>query len=248
MTSTIEKPLPIKAFDLRGVARRAGWDITETHREDGTGFRLLLSTDNDRTAFDLAWSSKTPNSRPLLKSKTATVDGEVRDGMTYTDIAAYIAEHPTPIPVLSQYDFMEMVAFQHKVEWERSFPYAWSNYGPKFENPDLAEYETVRWKFSRLYSHYKPKVLAWRNEVGGQEACDLHNAHIDEQRKRQEDACLFGIRCTDGYVITCDTEHSRDEDAAFMVAHQGGPASYRMPSALLAREVPGGEWTSEVPV
>ncbi|MET7713725.1 hypothetical protein [Streptomyces sp. NPDC005407] len=244
-TATRERALPIKAFDLRGVGRRAGWDITESHSDDGTTVQLLLSTDDDRTVFDLTWSSKTSTSRPRMKAKTATVHGEDRPDMTYTDIAAYIADHPTPIPELSPYDFMEMVVFQHKVEWERSFPYAWSNYGPKFEDPALAEYEAVRWKFSRLYSHYKPKVLAWREKVGGEKACDLHNAHVDEERQRREDACLFGIRCTDGYVITCDTEESRGRQAAYMAENAG--KGWREPASLLHREVPGGEWT-EVPV
>lgn len=231
--------LPVKAFDLRTIARRHGWDNTDEANEQKT--RIDLTLTNGNTQFVLTWEARTRNGRYRLTGKHAVIDGEQRDGMSYDEITAHIEAHPVPIPELSEYDFMELVAFQFKVEWERSFPYTWSNYPPHFEAPDLAEYGTVRWKFSRLYSQYKPKVKAWQAKVGGERACELHNAHIDERRQRAEDARLFGIRCEDGVVITCASQEYRDRLWGQLKEDAGKPHR-RVPAALLAREVPGGEW------
>ncbi|MGW2725522.1 hypothetical protein [Streptomyces sp. NPDC001492] len=236
--------LPTKGFDLLALARRNGWENTAESNEKMTRAQLVLS--RGETTFTLVWESRTSTSRYRLTSKQAVIDGRQRDRITYDEIAAHIEAHPAPLPELSEYDFMELVAFQFKVEWERSFPYTWSNYPPRFEAPELAEYGTVRWKFSRLYSRYKPKVMAWREEVGGERAVELHNAHIDERNQRRKDACLFGVRCEDGYVITCDTQAYRDRLWGELHEEAGKPHR-RVPAALLVREVPGGAWAEVVP-
>lgn len=146
----------------------------------------------------------------------------------------------------SDFDFLEFEAFVSKVENE-GFTYAAENYGPNFESPELRAIADDLGLLRTLYVENEAKVDAWYTAVGGERACDLHNDHVDEERQRREDARLFGIRCTDGYVITYGTQQERDESDAFLRANQGGRAAYRMPEVLLRRDVPGGEWTDERP-
>jgi hypothetical protein len=149
-------------------------------------------------------------------------------------------QNPTP---WSDYDFLEFEGFVHKVRWEGSYSYAAENYAPRFEASELRTIADDPAKLRALYRENRQKVEDWYEAVGGERACDLHNAHVDEERQRRTDACLFGIRCTDGYVIHYASQQERDESAEFLRANQGGRASYRMPEALLHRGVPGGEWT-----
>jgi hypothetical protein len=151
-------------------------------------------------------------------------------------------ENPTD---WSDYDFLEFEGFVHKVRWEGSYRYAAENYGPEFESPELQAIADDPAKLRVLYRENRQKVEDWYETVGGERACDLHNAHVDEERQRSRDACLWGIRCTDGYVIHHATEEERADSDAFLRAHQDGPASYRMPEVLLHRDIPGGEWVEE---
>ncbi|MFG2970854.1 hypothetical protein ACGFZS_47055 [Streptomyces sp. NPDC048288] len=147
----------------------------------------------------------------------------------------------------SDYDFLEFEGFVHKVQWEGSYSYAVENYGPRFESSKLQAIADDPAKLRALYRENRQKVEDWRETVGGERACDLHNAHVDEERQRRQDACLWGIRCTDGYVIHYASQEDRDNSDAFLRANQGGRAKYRMPEALLHRDAPGGEWTEERP-
>jgi hypothetical protein len=144
----------------------------------------------------------------------------------------------------SDFDFLEFEAFVSKVENE-GFTYAAEEYPPRFESPELqamaADLSTLR----TLYVENESKVDDWYAQIGGERACDLHNDHVDEARKRREDARLFGIRCTDGLVLTKDTEESRDSTATYLLENEG--KGWRVPQVLLRREVPGGEWTEERP-
>jgi hypothetical protein len=153
---------------------------------------------------------------------------------TVTDI-----QNPTD---WSDFDFLEFEAFVCKVENE-GFAYAAENYGPNFESPELqalaADYGTLR----TLYVENEAKVDAWWSTVGGERSCDLHNAHVDEERQRREDACLFGIRCTDGFVLTKDSGESRASTAAYLLENEG--KGWRIPQTLLRRDVPGGEWIED---
>lgn len=144
----------------------------------------------------------------------------------------------------SDYDFLEFECFVSKVENE-GFTYAAENYGPEFEDPNLQTLADDLSTLRALYLKNESKVDAWYAQVGPERACDLHNDHVDEERRRREDACLFGIRCTDGYVITCDSEQFRDSQTAYLLENEG--KGWRVPAVLLRRTVPGGEWTDERP-
>lgn len=142
----------------------------------------------------------------------------------------------------SDHDFLAFEGFVSKVHWEHSYSYAVENYPPEFESPELQALADDPAKLRTLYLENRQKVEDWYDQVGGQRACDLHNDHVDEERRRRRDACLFGIRCTDGFVITAETQEGRDRTAADLLAHKD-QQGWRAPTALLAREVPGGEWT-----
>lgn len=150
-------------------------------------------------------------------------------------------QNPTP---WSDYDFLEFEAFVSQVESE-GFTYAAENYRPKFESPELQAAADELGSLRRLYRENEAKVDAWYAQIGPERACDLHNAHVDEVRQRREDACRFGIRCTDGFVITCDSEEYRDRRADYLLANAG--KGWRVPQMLLRRDVPGGEWTDDRP-
>ncbi|WP_039942941.1 hypothetical protein [Streptomyces himastatinicus] len=146
---------------------------------------------------------------------------------------------------MSRYDFLEFEAFASKVDRE-GYSYAVENYGPEFESENLKRSAASSEGLRGLYSAHRPLVDAWVEEVGGDAACDLHNDHVDEARQRKEDARLWGIRCTDGYVITCETQERRETLVGYMVReYQEHPERRRMPEALLRRSVPGGEWTTD---
>lgn len=144
----------------------------------------------------------------------------------------------------SDFDFLEFEAFVSKVENE-GFTYAAENYGPNFEAPELQAIAADLGTLRTLYVENEGKVDDWYALVGGERACNLHNDHVDEERRRREDARLFGIRCTDGYVITYDTAEGRDSYSAHLLENQG--KGWRVPAVLLRRDVPGGEWTEERP-
>jgi len=144
-------------------------------------------------------------------------------------------QNPT---TLSDYDFLEFECFASKVDSE-GFTYAYENYSPNFEAPEMQELADDMGKFRAYYLENSVLVEEWWATVGGKRACDLHNDHVDETRKRADDACLWGLRCTDGYVVHCGTEAYRDE---FVTTALGNPR-YRQPTALLHRTTPSGEWT-----
>jgi hypothetical protein len=143
-------------------------------------------------------------------------------------------QNPT---AFSDYDWLEFVSFVWKVENE-GYEYAAEHYGPDFEDTGLpVDGDDLR----DLYDRYFDAVETWAEAVGGQEACDLHNAHVDESRKREDNACLWGVRCTDGFVIHEKTEEAASRTAAHLLANAG--KGWRVPVALLQRSAPGGEWT-----
>lgn len=146
-------------------------------------------------------------------------------------------QNPT---ALSDFDWLEFVSFVWKVENE-GYEYAAEHYGPDFEDTGLpVDGDDLR----DLYHRYFDAVETWAETVGGQEACDLHNAHVDETRRRKDDACLWGLRCTDGYVIHEQSEESANRTVAYLLANPG--SGWRTPGALLRRTEVGGEWTETV--
>ncbi|MGW2384443.1 hypothetical protein [Streptomyces sp. NPDC001658] len=144
----------------------------------------------------------------------------------------------------SDFDFLEFEAFVSKVENE-GFTYAAENYGPNFEDPKLRAIADDLGLLRTLYVENEAKVEAWWLAVGPERACDLHNDHVDAERQRREDARLFGIRCTDEFVITEESEESRARTAAYLLENRG--KGWRVPDVLLRRDTPGGEWAEDGP-
>ncbi|WP_052432810.1 hypothetical protein [Streptacidiphilus carbonis] len=145
-----------------------------------------------------------------------------QEGPTMSDI-----QNPTG---LSDYDWLEFVAFVWKVENE-GYEYAAENYSPDFEDTGLpVDGDDLR----DLYHRYFDAVEIWAETVGTQEAVDLHNNHVDEARQRRDDACLWGARAQNGNVLTCKSR----QGAEFFVKDPSWACV-----ALLHRDVPGGEWT-----
>lgn len=150
------------------------------------------------------------------------------------------ADVRNPLADLTDYDWLEFVSFAWKVERE-GYDYASEEYSPRFETPVM---QAVADEPTQLKDFYRANVAAvdtWWDTVGGDTACDLQNAHVDEAWQRREDAMLWGIRCTDGHVITCDTHEYRDSLAGRMRAEAAQPGR-REPAALLQRFAPGGDW------
>ncbi|MCL8016916.1 hypothetical protein [Streptomyces sp. AS02] len=178
------------------------------------------------------------------------MDPQTRDGITITNPER---ENETPMtnstdtasihnPTdLSDYDWLETVALVWKVRNEGSYRYAVENYAPEFESPAMQAVAADDARLRAFYGENKAKVDAWWDTVGGQRAVDLHNDHIDESRQREKDACLWGVRCTDGHVVHEPSEAERDAFVARLLADTY--SNRRVPAVLLRREVPGGEWT-----
>src|SRR2546422_2277159 len=126
--------------------------------------------------------------------------------MTNTDTTSI--HNPTD---LSDYDWLEFVALVWKVRHEGSYNYAVENWPPAFESPDMQAIASDSRSLRGFYGDNRAKVEAWAETVGGELAVDLHNDHIDEARQRERDACLWGVRCTDGYVVHEESEQERDD-------------------------------------
>jgi hypothetical protein len=149
-------------------------------------------------------------------------------------------QNPT---ALSDYDWLEFEGFASKVDSE-GFTYAYENYGPDFEDPSMQALAEDMGKLRAYHRENAHLVDEWWAKVGGERGCDLHNAHVDENRKRRQDACLWGIRCTDGYIITEQSEQDRSRTVAYLQASPG--KGRRQASALLHRTVAGGAWTENL--
>lgn len=134
----------------------------------------------------------------------------------------------TSIPeTLSEYDWLELCAFDRKADWE-GYAYAAANYPPRFE---FANYELIdRAALRALHQRHSQEMEAWWGTEG---AVDAHNAHLDEVQRREEHRALWAVRFANGNVATSSDE----ESARFM---HGSP-SWSV-EALLTRDEPGGEW------
>ncbi|NUP18364.1 MAG: hypothetical protein HOZ81_20230 [Streptomyces sp.] len=97
------------------------------------------------------------------------------------------AELPKPIVVpskdtpLSDYDFVELVAFASKVESE-GFGYAFEEYPPHFEAPELAP---IAADFSLLRQLFNEWEEALDEFWTRSDAEAVYDAHIDEARQRR---------------------------------------------------------------
>lgn len=89
------------------------------------------------------------------------------------------------IDVLTDFDFLELVAFDRKVDSE-GFTYAVENYAPVFERDGYVPCRDTRTLqgLRRKYADYIDRF--WSRP----DACDLHNAHIDESDRRERERAL----------------------------------------------------------
>ncbi|MET7688030.1 hypothetical protein ABZT06_08615 [Streptomyces sp. NPDC005483] len=90
---------------------------------------------------------------------------------------------PTKDTPLSEYDFVELVAFAHKVESE-GFGYAFEEYPPRFEAPELDpiadDYSLLR----QLFDEWEEALDEFWTRPDAEAAYD---AHIDEARRRRRE-------------------------------------------------------------
>jgi hypothetical protein len=81
---------------------------------------------------------------------------------------------------LGEYDFLELVAFAQKVDYE-GFAYACSDYGPRFAR-DGHECTADQVVLGELVDRFEGEVSAFWEGV---DADVVYNAHIDEARKQE---------------------------------------------------------------
>lgn len=94
---------------------------------------------------------------------------------------------PTPVPTkdtpLSDYDFVELVAFASKVESE-GFGYAYEEYPPRFEAPELAPIADDYGLLRQLFEEWQEAVDEFWTRP---DAEAVYDAHIDEARRRRRE-------------------------------------------------------------
>jgi hypothetical protein len=143
----------------------------------------------------------------------------------------------------SDYDWMELVAFDSKVGSE-GFTYAYENYPPAFESAELQQVADDMGAFRRFCLEHDDAVEAWWREHD-EDGADLHNAHIDERNRRDEEACLWGVRRPDGHVFGARSQFSAQTSVDYMNASTDTywtDQGFTEPVRVMSREVPGGEW------
>lgn len=106
-----------------------------------------------------------------------------------TAVRAWVAAHPEPVAIptkdtqLSEYDFVELVAFASKVESE-GFGYAFEEYPPHFEAAELGP-------IAEDYSLLRSLSDEWQEAVDEfwtrPDAEAAYDAHIDEARRRRRE-------------------------------------------------------------
>lgn len=109
--------------------------------------------------------------------------------MLAAEVRRLRAALPQPVVVpskdtpLSEYDFVELVAFAHKVESE-GFGYAFEEYPPRFEAPELAP-------VAADYSLLRQLFDEWQEALGEfwtrPDAGAVYDAHNDEARRRRRE-------------------------------------------------------------
>lgn len=102
-------------------------------------------------------------------------------------VRRWVAAHPEPIArptkdtPLSDYDFIELVVFAHKAESD-GFGYAFENYPPRFEAPELApvadDYSLLR----SLHDEWAEAVDEFWTRPDAGAAYDEHNAEARRRR------------------------------------------------------------------
>lgn len=139
---------------------------------------------------------------------------------------------------ISDYDLMVLVSFETKAEWEGDEQYTYENWPPEFEAAELNERSATYGGFMEILRENEAALTAW-NDAHTEDCVDLVNAHRDEERRRAEHACLWGVRRSDGAVFP---QRTRAMAEWFL---RPGPREFSF--TLLRRDVPGGEFVDFAP-
>jgi hypothetical protein len=81
---------------------------------------------------------------------------------------------------LSDYDRMELIAFDRKVEFD-GFRYAFEEYAPEFQDEGMRVLAESKGAFRAWFRAQAAGIDAWWSEHF-EDGVDLHNAHIEAQR------------------------------------------------------------------
>lgn len=145
-------------------------------------------SDNESHWTAEGWKSGTRNA--LDKLHVEGLVAEVRRLRAAQPQPVVVPDKDTP---LSEYDFVELVAFAHKVESE-GFGYAFEEYPPHFEAPELAP-------IADDYSLLRQLHEAWEEALDEfwtrPDAEAVYDAHIDEARRRRQEQRAAAVE-TDG--------------------------------------------------
>lgn len=136
---------------------------------------------------------------------------------------------------LTDYDLMVLVAFETKAQSEGENEYTFENWTWKFETAALNERGASFAGFMELLRENRNTIDAW-DAAHVEDACDLINAHHDEARRREDDACLWAGRRNDGQIFPVKTR----EQAEWYLKPGNMPADLTF--TLQTREAPGGAW------
>jgi hypothetical protein len=90
-------------------------------------------------------------------------------------------------PELSDYDFLELVAFDAKVDWE-GFDYAFEEYPPRFESRELQAVADDYSGLKALRAAHLEKIQSFWQEDGAMSRYDRHLDAADKRRSRRK--CL----------------------------------------------------------
>lgn len=131
------------------------------------------------------------------------------------------------------FDFLELVSFVWKAEWEGSFSYTWENFPPIFRSPDLQGHEIDRGKFRRLLDENRSAITKWERSRDATELAEVINSHRTEARRERDNRCQWALRFANGN-ISCE----RSEETARWV---GNNRSWGYP-AVLYRESADQDW------
>lgn len=134
---------------------------------------------------------------------------------------------------ISDYDLMVLVSFETKAEWEGDERYTYENWPPEFETAELNERAATYSGFMQILRENAAALTTW-NDAHTEDCVDLINAHRDEERRRAEHACLWGVRRGDGAVFP---QRTREMAEWFL-----RPSPREFSFTLLHREAAGGEF------
>ena len=139
---------------------------------------------------------------------------------------------------ISDYDLMVLVSFETKAEWEGDEHYTYENWPPEFETADLNERAGTYGGFMEILRENADALTAW-NDAHTEDACDLINAHRDEEKRRAEHAMLWAVRRGFDQAVF----PQRTAAMALWFFRPDGIYTW----TLLRRDEPGGEWVETTP-